>query len=84
MGRYRHAYYNIEDLWFTQKVMVGTVETSCFGRCGYGCGRRWKTTYTQECLDHDLCHRETGENLGICTPYFLKAMSGFLFAPSCH
>jgi hypothetical protein len=64
----------------------------CLGRCGRGCrgtevaGFSNPDTvqrFTQDCLDHDLCVRRTGDNLGECTDELLDAVDDFLGAPDC-
>ncbi len=79
------AYYTINNEFRTALVTVGDPQTQCIGRCGFGCPKKktHPTQYTQECLNHDLCHRQTGENLGICSPHFWRAVDSYLFAPNC-
>lgn len=59
---------------------------TCLGRCGAGCtgspGDRVQR-FTQECLNHDVCTRETGRILGPCVEEFLIATPGFFAAPNC-
>lgn len=82
VGKPHGATYSLDFLWVSKLVVVGDRKDKCIGRCGLGCGL-WGTTYTQQCLDHDLCHRDTGDNLGVCSGYFMKAVQGFLFGPNC-
>lgn len=74
------AMYRVLDVDIIKTVIIGQPETDCYGRCGFGCGT---PTYTQECLNHDACHRDTGENLGVCADYFWAAADGYLWAPPC-
>lgn len=83
VGKMRLGFYQLGEDWITEEVMVGEPATDCYGRCGRGCGDFSDHTYTQECLDHDICHRQTGENLGVCKEFFLLAMTGYVTAPSC-
>lgn len=81
VGQELDALYTILDVDLVERYIVGDPETSCYGRCGFGCGG--SPIYTQECLNHDACRRSTGENLGICSDYFWAAADGYLWAPSC-
>jgi hypothetical protein len=65
------------------EAVVGDRNQRCFGRCGAGCVPYRVGTYTQECFNHDLCHRTTGENWGICKDEFMMASDGYIHAPRC-
>jgi hypothetical protein len=65
------------------EAIVGDRTKRCFGRCGAGCVPLHVGTYTQECFNHDLCHRTTGENWGICKDEFMLASDGYIHAPRC-
>jgi hypothetical protein len=58
-----------------------TAVNQCLGRCGPGCGTVQRIT--RECLNHDLCRRETGLNQGPCGDEWLAAGDSLLFAPDC-
>jgi hypothetical protein len=65
-----------------------TKGNECLGRCGDGCGDELEDPpavqrITQECLNHDLCARDTGDILGACSDEFEAAADGFFFAPDC-
>ncbi|CAE7715127.1 unnamed protein product [Symbiodinium sp. CCMP2456] len=53
----------------------------CIGRCGPGCFG--SPVYTQECLNHDACVENEGEQFGACADEWLAAAYGFVFAPKC-
>jgi hypothetical protein len=65
----------------------------CLGRCGAAClanpGNPAEVNrYTQECLNHDVCNRETHpwDALGLfppCRDEFEAAAEGYFFAPDC-
>ena len=53
----------------------------CIGRCGLGC---WGSpVYTQECLNHDACVENEGEQFGACADEWRAAACGFVDAPNC-
>lgn len=85
VGRKKEGFYNIdgESSTFSEIVRVGDLASKCYGRCGFGCNDK-NPIYTQECLNHDICHRTTGENLGVCSDEFWQASKGFVFAPNCQ
>ena len=83
-----------EDSPTTTNPLAG----ACLGRCGPGC----KTfafdpgadpaavqRFTQECLNHDACTRQTGGGpgkiglIGSCFDEFRAATPGYFFAPDC-
>lgn len=86
IGNRQTAHYHVNNRLTSRTVVVGDAKTECFGRCGRGCAQspHDRNQYTQECLNHDLCFHETGQNLGVCTPFFFKAVDGFLLAPDCN
>jgi hypothetical protein len=50
------------DVICFEKGVVGDPATDCLGQCGGECNEgRWNERYTQECLNHDLCTRSTGD-----------------------
>ena len=71
---------------FTMTARVGEKSSRCFGRCGFGCGVPFdnKNRFTQECLNHDLCNRELGENMGPCKDEYWAAADGYLNAKICE
>ncbi len=90
------ASYDNEGVQVSKSVEVGPCldkSNDCMGRCGAGCKGTLRNTpqnstlvqrFTQQCLDHDLCTRETGEILGPCANEFSAAIDSFLFAPDCN
>ena len=66
---------------------VGDYKTKCKGRCGWGCQQvvpqHRSNQYTQECFNHDVCHAETGKQLGPCADAFWAAAASYAFAPDC-
>lgn len=78
-------FLNEENEEVIKEVPVGESSTGCFGRCGPQCAGQLDrgTRYTQECLNHDTCHRSLGRQLGPCAEEFWKASYGFFFAPHC-
>ena len=71
---------------FSKDVVVGAIDSNCRGRCGTACEQagQWRhNQYTQECLNHDVCHDTTGSQLGPCENMFWKAAPGYVFAPDC-
>lgn len=77
------TYSDGSDKVINGEATVGDRSTRCFGRCGAGCIPYYMGTYTQECFNHDLCHRITGENWGICKDEFMTASDGYMHAPRC-
>lgn len=77
---------DINNQEFSLSAMVGEKSSRCFGRCGFGCGVPFdnKNRYTQECLNHDLCNRELGENMGPCKDEYWAAADGYLNAKICE
>ncbi|MGZ3712871.1 MAG: hypothetical protein ACXVBE_13995 [Bdellovibrionota bacterium] len=83
-GQWNTGYFNVGRGREKRRGIVGYPD--CLGRCGEGCGgsRNPKEgKYTQECFNHDLCNRTTGENMGVCEDSFWSAADGFLNAPEC-
>lgn len=65
-----------------------TTGNECLGRCGAGCSYNPKNPtavqrITKQCLDHDLCTRDTGDILGQCKDEWATAADGFLFGKDC-
>lgn len=90
IGHPRVATYTLRDSARSTRSstwIVGDPESGCRGRCGFGCGQaipQWRSKqYTQECLNHDACHSETGAQLGVCASAFWSATASYLFAPNC-
>ena len=86
IGKKAKASYSMYGLTVSSVVMVGELSTKCKGRCGAGCNQPLQirvNVYTQECLDHDVCHAENGVQLGVCKDAFWKAAYGYLNAPNC-
>lgn len=83
-GQIKTGTFSVDGQTYEAKAIVGDLDTSCKGRCGIGCGNRaGNGRYTQECLNHDICRRETGENWGKCNGEFWAAAAGFLAAETC-
>jgi hypothetical protein len=88
------ARYTVDGEVHEEPVMVGPCGANdCLGRCGAGClanpGNPAEVNrYTQECLNHDVCNRETNpwDVLGLfppCRDEFEAATEGYFFAPDC-
>lgn len=82
IGKKRRGYYHVDGKKYSKRVWVGRESSDCYGRCGSGCGA--SSQYTQECLNHDICNRTTGENLGVCSDEFWAAADGYFGAPNCE
>ena len=78
----QQGFFYVDGQVYQRVEVVGETESSCYGRCGPGCSG--SSVYTQECLNHDICRRVTGENLGVCSGEFWTAAVGYLFAPKCY
>ena len=71
------------DIKCIEQGIVGE-SNDCLGRCGPGCGSfDFDERYTQECFNHDLCTRSTGNILGPCTTAFDIAQEGWTCAEEC-
>lgn len=79
-------YSDINNDIFKSIERVGVKKSRCFGRCGFGCGVPFdnKNRYTQECLNHDACSRELGENMGPCKDEYWAAADGYLNSKICE
>ena len=73
-----------QDRRVTKAAVVGSPQSGCYGRCGSQCGNGNERRYTQECLNHDLCHRTLDRQLGPCKDEFWAAAPGFFSAPNCN
>ncbi len=73
-----------QDRVVTKTTTVGSPQSGCYGRCGSQCGNGNERRYTQECLNHDLCHRTLDRQLGPCKDEFWAAAPGFFSAPNCN
>lgn len=85
MGEMVTAEYEARGTVYHPQVVLGDPSQRCRGRCGKGCGwGHWGGhTYTQECLNHDMCHTIEGTQLGECTEELRDAVASYLFAPAC-
>lgn len=82
VGKRRNGYFSVLGHEIKKRALVGGEE--CVGKCGPLCGmNRNQGKYTQECFNHDLCRRYTGENMGECEDEFWAAADGFVNAPTC-
>jgi len=87
IGHEMWAQYSANSKLVQILAPVGDVATRCRGRCGGGCGSGEDHTaysYTQECLNHDMCHSIEGQQLGVCADEMRDAVLSYLFAPRCH
>lgn len=72
---------------YTSKtVAYGCGASSCAGRCGAGCGvADGLGAWYQDCLDHDVCNRDHGSQLGACGDEWTEAADDYAFgAISCY
>lgn len=83
--------YTIWIFPITKKKTVGPCASDgCMGRCGAGCGWNpfgnpaYVQRFTQECFNHDLCTRATGNPFGQCMDEWILAAPGYLGAPDCN
>ena len=94
IGRTVLARYTVDGEVHEEPVVVGPCGANdCLGRCGAGCTANPGNPadvnrYTQECLNHDVCNRETNpwDPLGLfppCRDEFEAAAPGYFFAPDC-
>ena len=79
-GRYYTAYWDTGyDGWgtlYTKSVQVNKnyPGADCIGRCGSDCGSWWKiSSYTLDCLEHDTCLWQTGQNDNACSDEYWHA-----------
>ncbi len=88
IGNTRRGIYIIGDTYHIEEEEIGPCASGdCFGRCGPDCGlppNPLVQRFTQECFNHDLCARATGEWFGPCTEEWSIAAPGFLFATDCN
>ncbi|GAB6269953.1 MAG: hypothetical protein STSR0002_26960 [Smithella sp.] len=80
-GRYTVKVKGKQQLIEEQAVVGPCYSGECLGRCGRLC--TGEQSYTQECLNHDLCTRATGKIMGHCRDEFWAAADGYLRAPDC-
>jgi hypothetical protein len=94
LGQTVTARYTVDGEVHEAPVVVGPCGANdCIGRCGAGCTANPGnpadvSRYTQECLNHDVCNRETNpwDPLGLyppCRDEFEAAAPGYFFAPDC-
>ena len=81
IGKRRTAYFTVQGKKRRKRLRVGRKSSGCYGRCGQQCSGLQR--YTQECLNHDACAYDQGENLGECSQEFWNASDGFFGAPEC-
>jgi hypothetical protein len=84
-GKVQLATFRIGRKLHRKQMVVGS--GACIGQCGVDCqdpDNPRQGRYTQECLNHDACSYETGENLGSCENEFWAAADGFFAAPVCN
>lgn len=68
---------------YVLSAVVGDSKSKCTGLCGKDCKKGiGKNIYTQECFDHDLCHRKTNSFFG-CLGELIRAIPGFFFGEEC-
>ncbi len=80
MGQEVLASYTYKGKVIEKSIVVGS--NDCMGACGKDCWFK-KTRYTRECLNHDLCHRET-KDIVECQDELNKAIQTFKFATRCN
>ena len=88
-GSFRKGTYTIGTTTYNETVQVGPCynkSNQCMGRCGPGCDSLPALTFqlfTQECLNHDLCTKATGDIFGECSDEWRAAADGYVRAPDC-
>ena len=82
LGRSRQAFWDNDVQTRFKNFIVGG-HGVCKGRCGAGCPWFADPAYTQDCLNHDACAGEEGQQLGVCSDEWNAAADDFLFAPDC-
>lgn len=88
-GKNRAGTYDVGNRTFSETVKVGpcySASNECMGRCGPGCKAPPSATiqvFAQDCLNHDLCTRRTGNILGECADEWGAASDDFLIGPDC-
>jgi hypothetical protein len=81
--------YTVSGQTYTESGQLGpcySKPNECLGRCGKGCtGAPGNSIqrFTQDCFNHDLCTRSTGDVLGECSDEFRAAIDDFFFAQDC-
>lgn len=65
----------------TRDVVIDDKSDRCPGRCGAGCGG--PSSYTWECLEHDVCEHAKGRQMGPCLSLMKLAKAGFFFGRRC-
>lgn len=71
--------------FYTRTVIVGS--ENCAGRCGAGCGSflTIRSTWSKDCLDHDMCTKVFGEPINPaaadCGDEFREAADDYAFGP---
>lgn len=86
IGQVMSARFTVNGISIESAAVVGDRATRCRGRCGASCqqfGQLFKSQYTQECFDHDVCRDSTKQNLGECADEFWKAAVGYVLAGNC-
>jgi hypothetical protein len=70
--------------YISSNVAYGCGSDSCAGRCGSGCGLDGRGAWYKDCLDHDICNRAHGSQLGGCGDEWIEAAEDYLYgAISC-
>lgn len=88
-GQQRTGRYDVPGKNHTETVQLGPCYNSnndCMGRCGPGCTFPPISTiqvFAQDCLNHDLCKRKTGNNFGPCQDEWNAAADDYLFGRDC-
>lgn len=86
IGKKIQGSYTVGEKTIKSSAIVGLKKDKCAGRCGTGCFQifqKKKSQYTQECFNHDLCHRQHGSLMGECGDEFWAAADGYRNAPDC-
>lgn len=82
-GKKHLGSYTYKKKRYEFETIVGSKDNGCMGMCGKDCLSVGKPIYTQECFDHDLCHRKTKSFFG-CFDELVSAMHGFFFGTRCR
>ncbi len=86
IGTLQEASFKANGENFTIQRIIGDPKSKCAGRCGTGCFQAMQKVnrrYTQECFNHDMCHRIVGTIFGECADEFWAAVNGYSSALSC-
>ncbi|SMF22766.1 hypothetical protein [Pseudobacteriovorax antillogorgiicola] len=80
-GQWDTAYGEVRGEWVTTNAHYGG-NYGCMGRCGANCGWGAPSSYTKDCMDHDICSRRHNASGGggdrNCGDEFNQAMDDWV------